>query len=363
MPSSAAQVLVGLGAHVAHVLEHVAARRRCPRAPARSSRATPCGRARPCRDRLRARRRASCSSVVLPAPLRPSTSIRSPRPTSKLTSSNTVLGPNAFARSSTSSVDEARRAAARAASRGPCDRRARRSTRFAAELLDAMVDRLGDARPLLGLAAHRVGERLEARDLAGLAGRELRSGARRRPSAATRYCEYVPRYSMSSPSSMCSTRVIDLSRSSRSWLITSSAPRYDRRNCMSHCLASMSRWFVGSSSRSRSLPAKRIRVSSTRRRSPPESAVIGRSRRSRREAEPGGDAPHLGVGRVPAGVAERVLGVAVGAARCAATRRPPSSGAARRAGGSRRRGRAPTSTCASAVPSTPVPRGDGSCER
>ena len=40
---------------------------------------------------------------------------------------------------------------------------------------------------------------------------------------ATRYCEYVPRYSTSSPSSMCSTRVIAWSSSSRSWLITSSA--------------------------------------------------------------------------------------------------------------------------------------------
>ena len=49
---------------------------------------------------------------------------------------------------------------------------------------------------------------------------------------------------------------------------------------MSHCLASTSRWLVGSSRSSRSLPAKRMRVSSTRRRSPPDSAVIGRSSRS-----------------------------------------------------------------------------------
>ena len=45
--------------------------------------------------------------------------------------------------------------------------------------------------------------------------------ARRSSSAlrATRYCEYVPLYSMSSPSSRCRMRVIAWSSSARSWLI------------------------------------------------------------------------------------------------------------------------------------------------
>ena len=42
----------------------------------------------------------------------------------------------------------------------------------------------------------------------------------------------------------------------------------------------LSRWLVGSSSSSTSLPAKRMRASSTRRRSPPDSTVMGRSTRS-----------------------------------------------------------------------------------
>ncbi len=41
----------------------------------------------------------------------------------------------------------------------------------------------------------------------------------------SRYCEYVPRYSVSPASSRCSTRVIAASSSTRSWLTTSSAPR------------------------------------------------------------------------------------------------------------------------------------------
>ena len=72
-----------------------------------------------------------------------------------------------------------------------------------------------------------------------------------------------------------STRVIDSSSSSRSWLMTSSAPLYSRRKPRSHVLASMSRWLVGSSRHSTSEPANRMRASSTRRRSPPDSVPIG----------------------------------------------------------------------------------------
>ena len=42
------------------------------------------------------------------------------------------------------------------------------------QLLDPPVERLGDARPLLGLMAHRVGERAQAPDLRLLTGRDLR---------------------------------------------------------------------------------------------------------------------------------------------------------------------------------------------
>ena len=58
--------------------------------------------------------------------------------------------------------------------------------------------------------------------------------ARRRSSSAraVRYWLYVPLYSVTCPTessvgrSRCSTRVIASSSSSRSWLMTSSAPRY-----------------------------------------------------------------------------------------------------------------------------------------
>ncbi len=86
--------------------------------------------------------------------------------------------------------------------------------------------------------------------------------------------------------SMCTTRVIASSSRSRSWLTTSNAPRYDRRNLSSQVRASASRWLVGSSRRSSSLPPKRMRTSSARRRSPPESAPRCRSSRSARRPTP-----------------------------------------------------------------------------
>ena len=96
----------------------------------------------------------------------------------------------------------------------------------------------------------------------------------------------MPRYSTIVPSesssgrSRCNTRVIASSSSSRSWLITSSAPLYDRRKSSIHVFASMSKWFVGSSSSSVSLPLNKIRASSTRRRSPPERTPRARLNRS-----------------------------------------------------------------------------------
>ena len=52
-------------------------------------------------------------------------------------------------------------------------------------------------------------------------------GAPRRACATRGTASRCPRYSISSPSSRCSTRVIERSSSAMSWLTTSSAPRYD----------------------------------------------------------------------------------------------------------------------------------------
>ena len=77
---------------------------------------------------------------------------------------------------------------------------------------------------------------------------------------------------------------------------------------MSHALASASRWLVGSSSSSTSLPANRMRASSTRRRSPPDSTWSGRSSRSAARPRPAARLRASAVGRVAAVVAEALLG-------------------------------------------------------
>src|SRR4029079_11245695 len=107
-------------------------------------------------------------------------------------------------------------------------------------------------------------------------------------------------YSTTPSRSRCRMRVIDASSSSRSWLITISAPLYPARNFISQVLASTSRWFVGSSSRSRSEPPKRILASSRRRRSPPESVFTGRAQTILGQAEAGDDRLGLRLGLVAA---------------------------------------------------------------
>ena len=64
---------------------------------------------------------------------------------------------------------------------------------------------------------------------------------------------------------------------------------------------------MGSSSISRSEPPNRMRVSSSRRRSPPESALTGSDEPVLREPESGRDRPHLRFGPVPARRAVLVL--------------------------------------------------------
>ena len=76
----------------------------------------------------------------------------------------------------------------------------------------------------------------------------------------------------------------------------------------SHSLASLSRWLVGSSSRSTSLPANRMRAISTRRFWPPESDADRQVEAVGLEPEPGGDAAHLALGRVAAVEPELLLG-------------------------------------------------------
>ena len=78
-------------------------------------------------------------------------------------------------------------------------------------------------------------------------------------------------------------RVATRCRKARSCVTKTTAPRYSARNDSSHIIASMSRWFVGSSSSSRSGCATSARASSTRRRHPPES---GRHDRVGRKVQP-----------------------------------------------------------------------------
>ena len=65
---------------------------------------------------------------------------------------------------------------------------------------------------------------------------------------------------------------------------------------------------MGSSRSRTSLPANRMRASSTRRRSPPESTASGRSTRSPIDPEAGDERAHLRLRRVAAVGSERLLG-------------------------------------------------------
>ena len=68
---------------------------------------------------------------------------------------------------------------------------------------------------------------------------------------------------------------------------------------------------MGSSSSSTSLPANRMRASSTRRRSPPDSTVSGRSSRSAPRPRPCGQGAGLAVGGVATVVLVALLGPGV----------------------------------------------------
>ena len=300
------------------------------------------------------------SSVVLPAPLRPSTSIRSPRPTSKLTSSNTVFGPNAFARSATSSVTSP--------ARGGSGRRTRtlRSARAAVTRFAVSFSTRWSS-VLAVRARFSVWPRIE---LASAFNRSISlvwraaSLVRRCASScrATRYCEYVPAV-------LDELALVDVQHA-RDRLVEQLEVVTDHEEPAAERPQELHEPLLGVDVEVVRGLVEQEEVA-PREQDPREldsPALTARERGDRKvepvgaEAEPGGDAPNLGVGRVAAGVPERVFGVAV-----ARTLRGDASSAMLRWSSSSRRLAASRpradSTCASAVPSSPVPRGDGSCER
>ena len=257
-----------------------------------------------------------------------------------MTSSNTVLGPNALARSATSSVTRPARGGS--GSRTRTLRSARAAvTRFAVELLDAMVERLGGARPLLGLAAHRVGERAQPVDLARLAGGEL--GAALRVVLAGHEVLRVGAAVLDELTFVDVQHARDRLVEQFEVVADHEQPAAVRTQELHEPLLGVDVEVVRGLVEQQEVAA---REQDPRQLDPPPLTAGERGDRKVEpvggEAEAGGDAPHLGVGGVAARVAERVFGVAVGARRCAATRRRPSAGAARRAGGWPRRARAPT---------------------
>ena len=81
-------------------------------------------------------------------------------------------------------------------------------------------------------------------------------------------------------------RVVTLSRNARSWLTKTKALLLVLRNSSSHCMDSMSKWLVGSSSKSKSGCCSRIFANSMRIRHPPENSEQGRSKSLRSKPKP-----------------------------------------------------------------------------
>ncbi len=188
--------------------------------------------------------------------------------------------------------------------------------------------------------------------------------ARRSSSAfrATRYCEYVPRYSISSPSSRCSTRVIALVEQREvvadDEQRTAERPQEGHQPVLGVDVEVVRRLVEQQEVAAREQDARRARRAGARRRTARRSG--GRDDRMP-SPSPAAMRRTSDFGRVAAVGAERVLGIARTRGRCAPTGRcrPGSrSSSSRCAASSRPR---PDSTCASAVPSTPAPRGGGSC--
>ena len=81
-------------------------------------------------------------------------------------------------------------------------------------------------------------------------------------------------------------RVVTLSRNARSWLTNTNALPFVLRNSSNHCIDSISRWLVGSSSSNKSGCCSRIFANSIRIRQPPENSEQGRSKSFRSKPKP-----------------------------------------------------------------------------
>ena len=107
-----------------------------------------------------------------------------------------------------------------------------------------------------------------------------RPSAISRAAASRRHCAHVPGKKRPRPASSSSTDVPTVSRNQRSCATMTIAVSSVSRVCSSHSSDSMSRWFVGSSSRSRSGWEPSARASDARVSWPPENVLSWRSRSS-----------------------------------------------------------------------------------
>ena len=149
-----------------------------------------------------------------------------------------------------------------------------------------------------------------------------RPSAISRAAASRRHCAQVPGKKRPRPASSSRTAVPTVSRNQRSWATMTIAVSSVSRVCSSHSSDSMSRWFVGSSSSSRSGCDPSARASDARVSWPPENVESWRSRSLVGEAEA---AHHAGgaVAPVPAaGVLEARLRARVRVHRPSRRRRP-----------------------------------------
>ena len=96
----------------------------------------------------------------------------------------------------------------------------------------------------------------------------------------------MPLYSRSVSFSISNILLHILSRKYLSCEITITAPLYDERKSSSHWIAFISRWFVGSSSKRRSEPERRIFARRTLVRCPPDSFSRGKDNSLSRNPSP-----------------------------------------------------------------------------
>ena len=178
--------------------------------------------------------------------------------------------PRASSPSATDDVAAASAAASGTRSRA-CAARARSGASHAVGLdpLDLLELRLRLAR-LRRLVAEALDEALEPGDLLGLARSAVFAACIARAACSRRQTCQAPGKNVDRPRSSSSTAVVTASRNQRSCATRITAASIVRSICSSHSSDSMSRWFVGSSSSSRSGCAASARASEARVSSPPE---------------------------------------------------------------------------------------------